>query len=512
MLSLFLKNLSILKKFLFINFIVFLVIGILTVVYLDSIQPSLIKDKTSNHIKILNNTIENLNRLKIKFNKEDIRKFLFSKRTRFLFQNLDRVQFFDNNFKLIGDTDTLDLDPRAFSQRLDKIEMDDLNVDKDQKKEKNEIKKNKKSLIIFSKLENYLDSGDFGKPYTYIEESYDQFLLITIKNVLKNDENIGYLAISENANDVKAASNERKSFIIRTAIVVGIVIVIFSLVLNIYFLKPIRNLVTYTNIIREKSTKKSNIENIKKRNDELGILSKSLDEMTSELKKRITTAENYATDLLHEIRNPLASLKSASEIISETENKEQRNKLIGIVSNDVERIERLITDYSQMLKDEAAISSEKMMKIDLKKIAVSVVDDFNSIYESKRSIGIKLKTNAAKDYKIFGIENRIEQIIANLLENSISFSEDNQEIAVEISKKKNGKLSLIVLDEGIGFSEKNTNKIFNRFYSNRPEKFGEHSGLGLNIVKNLVELHNGEIIATNNKNKGAKVEITFPMA
>lgn len=510
MLSLFLKNLSILKKFLFINFIVFLVIGILTVVYLDSIQPSLIKDKTSNHIKTLNNTIENLNRLKIKFNKEDIRKFLFS--TRFLFQNLDRVQFFDNNFKLIGDTDTLDLDPRAFSQRLDKIEMDDLNVDKDQKKEKNEIKKNKKSLIIFSKLENYLDSGDFGKPYTYIEESYDQFLLITIKNVLKNDENIGYLAISENANDVKAAINERKSFIIRTAIVVGIVIVIFSLVLNRYFLKPIRNLVTYTNIIREKSTKKSNIENIKKRNDELGILSKSLDEMTSELKKRITTAENYSTDLLHEIRNPLASLKSASEIISETENKEQRNKLIGIVSNDVERIERLITDYSQMLKDEAAISSEKMMKIDLKKIAVSVVDDFNSIYESKRSIGIKLKTNAAKDYKIFGIENRIEQIIANLLENSISFSEDNQEIAVEISKKKNGKLSLIVLDEGIGFSEKDTNKIFNRFYSNRPEKFGEHSGLGLNIVKNLVELHNGEIIATNNKNKGAKVEITFPMA
>ena len=510
MLSLFLKNLSILKKFLFINFIVFLVIGILTVVYLNSIQPSLIKDKTSNHIKTLNNTIENLNRLKIKFNKEDIRKFLFS--TRFLFQNLDRVQIFDNNFKLIGDTDTLDLDPRAFSQRLDKIEMDDLNVDKDQKKEKNEIKKNKKSLIIFSKLENYLDSGDFGKPYTYIEESYDQFLLITIKNVLKNDENIGYLAISENANDVKAAINERKSFIIRTAIVVGIVIVIFSLVLNRYFLKPIRNLVTYTNIIREKSTKKSNIENIKKRNDELGILSKSLDEMTSELKKRITTAENYSTDLLHEIRNPLASLKSASEIISETENKEQRNKLIGIVSNDVERIERLITDYSQMLKDEAAISSEKMMKIDLKKIAVSVVDDFNSIYESKRSIGIKLKTNAAKDYKIFGIENRIEQIIANLLENSISFSEDNQEIAVEISKKKNGKLSLIVLDEGIGFSEKDTNKIFNRFYSNRPEKFGEHSGLGLNIVKNLVELHNGEIIATNNKNKGAKVEITFPMA
>ena len=232
--------------------------------------------------------------------------------------------------------------------------------------------------------------------------------------------------------------------------------------------------------------------------------------MTNELNKRIATAENYSTDLLHEIRNPLASLKSASDIISETENKELRSKLVGIVSHDVERIERLITDYSQMLKDEAAISSERMKKINLSHIAKSVVDDFNSIYESKRSIRIKLKIDNNNQFNILGIENRIEQIIANLLENSISFSENNKEIIVEISKKENGKLSLIVIDEGIGFSEKNTDKIFNRFYSNRPEKFGEHSGLGLNIVKNLVELHNGEIIATNNINKGAKVEIILP--
>jgi len=510
MLGIFLKDQSILKKFLFINFLIFLIIGILTLVYLKSIQPSLIKDKTSNHVRTLNNTIENLNRLKIKFTQQDIRKFLFS--TRFLFQNLDRVQIFDKNFNLIGDTDTLDLDPRAFSQKLDKIEMNKLNNDIDKKKDKSQIKKDQKLLIIFSKLKYYSNSSDFGKPYTFTQETYDQFLLTTIKNVEINNENIGFLAISENANDVKTAINERKNFIIRTAIVVVIVILIFSFVLNRYFLKPIKNLVTYTNIIKEKRNEKSDIDSIKKRNDELGTLSKSLDEMTNELNKRITTAENYSTDLLHEIRNPLASLKSASDIIIETENKEQRNKLIAIVSHDVERIERLITDYSQMLKDEAAISFERMIKIDIKKIAKSVVDDFNSIYDTKRSIVIKLKTNGAKNYHILGIENRIEQIIANLLENSISFSEDNQEIIVEISKNENGKLSLVVMDEGIGFTEKDTNKIFNRFYSNRPKKFGEHSGLGLNIVKNLVELHNGEIIATNNKNKGAKIKIIFPVA
>ncbi len=508
MLSYFLKNLSILKKFLFINFLVFLIIGILTLFYLNSIKPSLIKEKTSKHIEILNNTIENINRLKIKFNEFDIRNFLFS--TRFLFQNLDRVQIFDNEFKLIGDTDTLDLDPRAFSQKLEIIEMNDLNKNKIQKKKEKRNIDNRKKLSIDSKLKNYSNSSNFGNPYTFTEETYDQFLLITIKNVFYDNKNIGYLAIIENANDVKIAINERKNFIIRTAILVVIVILIFSFVLNRYFLKPIKNLVTFTKIIKDKSDEKSNIENVMKRNDELGVLSNSLDEMTNELNKRITTAENYSTDLLHEIRNPLASLKSASEIISETDDKELRNKLVGIVSHDVERIERLITDYSQMLKDEAAISSERMKKIDLSNIAKSVVDEFNSIYDSKRSIGIKLKTNGGKGYNILGIENRIEQIIANLLENSISFSKNNQEIIVEISKKYNNKLSLVVIDQGIGFSEKNTDKIFNRFYSNRPEKFGEHSGLGLNIVKNLVELHNGEVIATNNKNQGAKVEIIFP--
>ena len=116
-----------------------------------------------------------------------------------------------------------------------------------------------------------------------------------------------------------------------------------------------------------------------------------------------------------------------------------------------------------------------------------------------------------KDYKIYGIENRIEQIIANLLDNSISFSADKKKILVQLSKDNNKNIILKVVDEGQGFKEKDTDKIFKRFYSNRPEKFGEHSGLGLNIVKNLVDLHGGSIRASNNPNqKGANVEIFFP--
>ena len=237
-----------------------------------------------------------------------------------------------------------------------------------------------------------------------MEESYEQFLLTTIKNVNDGKNNIGYLVISENANDIRTAINERKIFIVRTALVAAVVILIFSFVLNRYFIRPIKNLVIYTKLIKEKSEQKTNIETIKSRNDELGILSNSLDEMTNELHKRINTAKNYSIDLVHEIRNPLASLNSASEIISETDNQEQRNKLIKIISHDVERIERLITDYSQMLKDEAAITSEKMKKLDLKEIANSVVDDYNNVYNSKRGINIQLKTNGSNGYFVLGIE------------------------------------------------------------------------------------------------------------
>tara|TARA_B100001123_G_scaffold283707_1_gene316069 strand:- start:295 stop:1830 length:1536 start_codon:yes stop_codon:yes gene_type:complete len=504
-----LKNLSILKKFLFINLIIFIIIGSFTIIYLSSVKPNLIKKKTSNHIQIINNTIDHIQRLKIKFNEEDIRKFLFS--TRFLFQNLDRVILFDNKYKLVGDTDTLDLDPRSFSQKLNIVEHEILEEKSKKVVKKQNINKNK-IISLNDILLNYTESKDFGKPFTFTQESYDQFLLTTIKNVNIDGINIGFLAITENANDIRTAINERKSFIIRTAFAVAIVILIFSIVLNRYFLKPIKNLVTYTKIIKDKSKEKTNIERLKNRNDELGILSESLDDMTHELQKRINNAENFSTDLVHEIRNPLASLKSASEILSETNDQAQRKKLIHIFNHDIQRIERLITDYSQMLKDEVALSKEKMKKIDLKLIVKSVVDDFNNIYEAKRGIKIEFIDQAKIDeYLIFGIENRIEQIIANLLDNSISFSNDNQKILVKIDKDLTNKIILKIIDQGKGFKEKDTNKIFNRFYSNRPDSFGQHSGLGLNIVKNLVELHGGIIHASNNTNqKGANVEIIFP--
>ena len=511
MFSKYLKTLSILKKFLFINFVIFIIIGLYTLIYLTNIEPSLLKKKSEDHINIINNTTDNIKRLNIKFQENDIRKFLFS--TRFIFQNLDRVIFFDNKLELIGDTDTLDLDPRSFSTRLDKVEFESLSeeVNEDENKENNSSQNNETKASFKDLLERYNNSDNYGNYYTFTEDNLNQFKVTTVKNVKSDENNLGFIVISENANEIKTAIDERRAFVIRTAISVGFVILIFSFVLSRYFIKPIQNLVGYTIKVKEKNPGKTGIENLKNRNDELGLLSNSMEDMTNELQKRISHAENFSTDLVHEIRNPLASLKSASEILKDTKDINQRTKLLDILTHDVQRIERLITDYSQMLKDEVALSKEQMKKLDIQPIIQSVVDDYNNIYKFKKNISINYQNDGKSEYLINGIENRIEQIVANLLDNSISFSEDGSEVIVNVSNGIEKKIIVKILDEGQGFKEKDTSKIFNRFYSNRPENFGEHSGLGLNIVKNLVELHDGKIEASNRLDKqGAMIEIKFP--
>jgi two-component system sensor histidine kinase ChvG len=144
------------------------------------------------------------------------------------------------------------------------------------------------------------------------------------------------------------------------------------------------------------------------------------------------------------------------------------------------------------------------------------VEDFNSdLLNSNKNIKINInysKLNGSK-LNILGVESKVEQIIANLLDNSISFSPSNSKISVILSIVDKKEVQLIIEDEGYGFNENNINKIFDRFYSNRPENFGEHSGLGLNIVKNIVELHGGSIHASNQSNgkKGARIEILLPI-
>ena len=504
------KTSSILRKFLLFNLIVFSILGLFTFIYLQAIQPNLVKNKTINHQTIIKNTNDHIQRLNIEFDEKGLSTFLLS--ARFLFQNLDRVQFFNLDGNLIGDTNMLDIDQNVFS-RSDLIIEQDINSP-----DINELKNNinediNQSLDYYKNLKKIILNDLKNEPLIIENNIKNDFFVQTLDKVLVEKDIVGYILVSEQANDISVAVKERKDFIIRTVVAIALVIFIFSTFLNKYILKPISFLVKYTESIKAKSDKPVNIDNFFIRRDEVGTLTQSIHEMTLDLQKRTNRAETFSTDLAHEIRNPLASLKGASELLDKTTEQKDREKLLNIINHDVERIERLITDYTQMLKDEASLSREKMVKIDLGLIIKNVVEDFKqNIVSLNKKIEIQIvsKNIKQKILNILGIESRIEQVIANLLENALSFSQNNTKIVVEV-EELNDDFLIIVKDQGPGFKEKNIENIFKRFYSNRPKNFGEHSGLGLNIVKNIVELHKGKIKALNRTDtKGAQLEVMFP--
>ena len=500
------KSASILRKFLLFNLLVFSVLGLFTFIYLQAIQPSLVNNKSTNHLVIIKNTTDHLQRLDINFNEKGLSTFLLS--ARFLFQSLDRVQFFNLDGNLIGDTNMLDLDQTVFS-RSELIIEEDIN-NKKINKTNNTIESNiNDSLRYYKEIKNTILNKLKDRPLVIENKIKKDFFVQTLSQVLINEKKVGYILVGEQSNEILVAVDERKDFIIRTVLVLALAILIFSIFLNKYILKPISFLVKYTESIKAKSGQPLNIDNFFIRSDEVGKLTQSIHEMTLDLQKRTNRAETFSTDLAHEIRNPLASLKGASELIDKTTEKKDQEKLLNIINHDVERIERLITDYTQILKDEASLSREKMIKIDINLIITNVVDDFTNL-NSKIQIEIINKKKYQKNFYILGIENRIEQVIANLLDNAISFSQVNDKISIEINEVKN-KFLLVFKDQGPGFKEKNIDNIFKRFYSNRPKNFGEHSGLGLNIVKNIVELHKGKIKAINRPDvKGAQIELMFP--
>jgi len=508
------KSASILKKFLAFNFFAFIILGLFTFFYLKAIQPELVKQRTERHNIIINNTSNHIERLQISFEKSSIKNFLLS--TRFLFQNLERVQFYDLKGNLIADTNVLDLDQNVFSKSDEVLQE---NLSSDESLSKKNVGENNTAQEMEQKkgneIKNLISNKKPKQEVTIQIEENNNFYVKTLNDVIINGEIFGYIIVTEQANEILVAVDERKNFILRTVLIIAVVIILFSVFLNKYILKPIGTLVEYTKSIKAKDEPFGRIEKFLYRSDEVGLLSRSLNEMTKNLQNRTKNAEDSSADLAHEIRNPLASLKGASELLDNTTDKEQRKKLISILSHDVERIDRLITDYSKMLKDEASLSREKMKILNLIELVKDVTEEFNnnkSVIE--KNIKFKIVREKPNGYSanVFGVRSRLEQVLANLIDNAISFSPQDSCIYIGVKSNKDS-VHMIIKDQGPGFKETKTDRIFKRFYSNRPEKFGEHSGLGLNIVKNIIEMHDGKVTASNRKDneKGAQIEVILPM-
>ena len=243
---------SILKRFLIFNLFIFLILGLFTFFYLSAIQPNLVKQRTEKHNVIINNTSNHIERLQIKFEKKNIKEFLLS--TRFLFQNLERVQFFDLKGDLIADTNVLDLDQSVFTKSEIILEENLIsnNSKQDLSNTNNNLTTNieeKKNNVEIKKL---ISKKKPKKEISIETKENNNFYVKTLNEVIINREIFGYIMVTEQANEILTAVDERKNFILRTVFIIALVIFLFSVFLNRYILKPIGALVEYTKSIKAK--------------------------------------------------------------------------------------------------------------------------------------------------------------------------------------------------------------------------------------------------------------------
>ena len=501
---------SLLRQFLAFNLFVFLILGFFTFLYLLAIEPELINKKSKKHQNIIENIKLNLTNQKIKLDANNLENYLY--KSNFILDEVDQIRFFNINKEIIVDSSVIDINKRSLfiTERIETLGINEtLNQDQNETKKKNIIK----STLPFLKDIN----SKLNQKFYISSEIKNNNLIIHTSSIINSEKDNVIITISEISNEISIAVQERKNFVLRSVLIAAIVIMIFSLFLNNYIIKPIRSLNFFAKQISFDNPNSINQIGIEfnKRDDEIGNLSNSLSDMTNKLYQRIELAERFASDLTHEIRNPLASLKGASDLLNLTKDEKQKVKLLKVLSNDVERIERLITDYSQVLKDEASQSRAVAKNFDLVRLIESIIEDFNldTINQKKNIKFIFDNQNKINKATIFGIESRIEQVIANLLDNSVSFSPTDSQITIDLYFDKNN-YKISIKDQGPGFDENNLDKVFERFYSDRPDdQEGSHSGLGLNIVKNIIDSHKGFIKVYNKLNgEGAVVDITLPSA
>lgn len=282
--------------------------------------------------------------------------------------------------------------------------------------------------------------------------------------------------------------------------------VMLSIYLSGLISRPLKRLAVAAEAVRLGKGREIDIPDMAKRGDEIGELSVVLRDMTEALWSRMDTIERFAADVSHELKNPLTSVKSAVETAARVKDDESRKKLMDIIHHDIQRLDRLISDISTASRLDAELSRDEMDEVDVKALLYRLsdaykkpldrVDDGDDDNESRVQINI----SDYKEYIILGNEERLGQVFGNLISNALSFSPSDDLIEISI-QENNGNYQIIVSDNGPGIPENKINNIFERFYTERPEgeSYGNHSGLGLSISKQIVDAHGGSIWAENNK-------------
>ncbi|MGR3805257.1 sensor histidine kinase [Marinibacterium profundimaris] len=318
--------------------------------------------------------------------------------------------------------------------------------------------------------------------------------------ILQGDTVVGVVAAASPSGEIDALVRSERERVLQLFLVILLVSVGLSLVLASTIANPLSDLAAAAELGRDKNARRMNpgrirIPDLTARPDEIGRLSGALRGMVTALYNRIDSNEQFAADVAHEIKNPLASLRSAVGTLRLVKREEQREKLLDVIEHDVRRLDRLVSDISNASRLDSELVKEEEEAFDL----VRMLDNLNQyLGEDARSKGIDYISDMPKEeIQVTGLEARLAQVFVNLITNAVSFCEDGDAIRVW-ARKRQSRVIVVVEDTGPGIPEEALTKIFKRFYSQRPqEHFGNNSGLGLAISKQIVEAHGGVIWAEN---------------
>ena len=298
-----------------------------------------------------------------------------------------------------------------------------------------------------------------------------------------------------------------------------------ALVLTAAITKPLRQLSHSAEQIRSCIGRAGSVElpDLDDRPDDIGRLSRSFRAMTEALVERIETIDHFAADVSHEIKNPLTSIKSAVETLDKCRTDEQRERLLKVIANDVERMDRLISDISNASRLDAQLATQQRKILSASKLVGDVVESYRTVMD----IGgprVNFWDETAGDPKIFGASASLGRVVRNLIDNAVSFSPPSGAVTVALEKfpgPGQGFVLITVTDEGPGVPKDNLETIFNRFYTSRPSgtTFGANSGLGLAIARQIIESHGGRIWCENiaddcdedSTKTGARFSIEMPV-
>ena len=318
--------------------------------------------------------------------------------------------------------------------------------------------------------------------------------------IRQNGAAVGVVALLSPSGEIDALVRSERERVLQMFVVALLVSVGLSLVLASTIANPLADLAEAAELGRDRNARKMNpdrvrIPDLSARPDEIGRLSRALRGMVSALYSRIDANEQFAADVAHEIKNPLASLQSAVGTMRMIKREDQRERLLEVIEHDVRRLDRLVSDISNASRLDAELVKEDQSDFDL----LVMLGNLNQyLGEDAKSKGIDYITDLPQGpIQICGLEARLAQVFVNLITNAISFCEEGDAIRVWVRRRDN-RVLVVVEDTGPGIPDQALSKIFKRFYSQRPEEhFGNNSGLGLAISKQIVEAHGGVIWAEN---------------